>query len=1673
MRSETQHQTGLLYTYTYETDVDSPLRVQKVSRVDQSGHKREWTLDDFDRVTSVTITPTNDANGRPRAADPDNGGVVEPLAITTNYTYSSCSVCSGKPSVIEELPSGRRWEYDYDPLTGLLVQSREPNPDGGTAPAVTSYTWQPSVPLVQYQVGPGRYDLVSRTDPDGSHYTYSYVSTPRIDSTSAVPEWSGPTWGKKHAKIQTHTPSVTITDGPSVILSTELSFNVTHPQVDPTTHRQDFPVGQLVEQKDANDVVTSYEYDVFGAPSAIVAGSNGSAAQQVRTEVVTNRNGDVTQVTERAYSALSSVTTISWDAAGRLRTKSTTVGGTTVGSQLFYDCEGNLAVSLDTNKDSQGGAPDDFGPSPRPDVARDWLRNEFHYIGTRLVMALADRRPLDVAESASDPVADAPNARFLRTDYVWSPEGRLLEKGQPNGALLRHVYDGYGSLFKSSTIGGESEEHLHAKKYVNSSLEVVRSVDGAGSVTTIERNDAGVVTRITEPSAAVPANYPAGWTVPSAVHEFTTDSMGRTTESRTLRAPGGPSNLVVRRATTFDQIGRPRISETFEGAASTAAETYSTVWQGLSNVAKITGPGGRYVRSEFSSTGRLVKRADSLHATYPNTVLYEYVPGTDLVGVVTVKNIDEAVSSSSYVERATEYVRDALGRVTEIRQHPAVPPPPGLPTPPGPLVHYFAYYSTGQTQSYVDPSGRTETYLPDALGRLIERFRPQGTAIWNGTTYLDWTASDNRTEKLQTDGLLHTTRTIYDFVGRTSIIMEPGAGTTEPTALAPQPFTTLFQYDAASHVSHIYGGDNAHSAFIRDPLGRLLGRYRAGGNQYVSSVFLGDWIERDVLGQVTKTQGILDGGLGVYLNEVFERDALGRTHRESYEYMNAPGWVDIVSSFSATDAGDRVRRGLRYNDGTATNDLFLDHTPDSAGRLLQMGWRTTAMGTSTPLAAYAHEGNMIRQRVTSYPLGSTSPGAFTTAYNYDHFGRMSGIDHAFTASGFDPAAAVRFHYDLASNLVKEVYEKQGVSGTGEGDRFAYDEHNRLTTAWLGSDAQTLDAPNPDTGTFVKKLTYGLDPANNRTNVATLTSAGTSNEPYSPQDASNQGPSNRYSHVGNQNLGYDDRGNLIFDGQHYFVYDVFNRLTEVYAIVGSSQQMAGAQLGESAAAAPALTGSLSGEQQSSFVVEDISALRHARESIMERVGDDLISVLFSNQQSPIAAQLREPLSSSVVQMVPTGAGGASAMSLGMAGQSFGETSTAFSPGEYQLELQAVYLYDVSDRRVVRWLLADSLYYYAYDGWQEVQELKFGLGAVKQFVWGEQLDELVAFRTKDAGGVWNSYYVAEGGAHCPSRVLDSQGNVVEVQECDPYGETTWINGGSAFDYSPIGNQFGWKGHRIDPETGLVYMRHRHYSPRLGRFATQDPIGGWADVLNHGNGYTYVANNPLTRMDRLGLQSQSGASWWNPLSWPGEVVQEVGALAASSGIPLVQNLGRTLESVGDVLESPATLVEGAVTLDGDMLGEGAGQAFTGVVEVLGLGSLLEPGEAGTVSASSVLAPARFSNEMLQAYHMQDRRAAASRGVHNVHASAMFGMTQGAGITELPWIWLAGLYHELDPCSQEIEWEIQGAWVLLDSPLDLIANTLGMLGGLILPASTRRAVGEAIGTLLPFPPDPKPTGG
>jgi RHS repeat-associated protein len=108
--------------------------------------------------------------------------------------------------------------------------------------------------------------------------------------------------------------------------------------------------------------------------------------------------------------------------------------------------------------------------------------------------------------------------------------------------------------------------------------------------------------------------------------------------------------------------------------------------------------------------------------------------------------------------------------------------------------------------------------------------------------------------------------------------------------------------------------------------------------------------------------------------------------------------------------------------------------------------------------------------------------------------------------------------------------------------------------------------------------------------------------------------------------------------------------------------------------------------------------------------------------------------------------------------------------------------------------------------------------------------------------HAYYYHYDGLGSTIAITDSTGAIVNKYAYDDFGKI--LKSGET-----IQNPFKYVGAYgvMDDGNGLYYMRARYYDPRIGRFVSKDPIGLMGGI----NGYSCVEDNPISRVDPLGLE------------------------------------------------------------------------------------------------------------------------------------------------------------------------------------------------------------------------------
>jgi RHS repeat-associated protein len=103
-------------------------------------------------------------------------------------------------------------------------------------------------------------------------------------------------------------------------------------------------------------------------------------------------------------------------------------------------------------------------------------------------------------------------------------------------------------------------------------------------------------------------------------------------------------------------------------------------------------------------------------------------------------------------------------------------------------------------------------------------------------------------------------------------------------------------------------------------------------------------------------------------------------------------------------------------------------------------------------------------------------------------------------------------------------------------------------------------------------------------------------------------------------------------------------------------------------------------------------------------------------------------------------------------------------------------------------------------------------------------------------------------------DNTGALQTQYTYEPFGVTTQTGAASTNSYKYTG--------REEDGTGLMYYRARYYSPRMARFASEDPIGLLGGDVNL---YAYVGNNPINHTDPDGNQIRPFPPGWFPKGPP----------------------------------------------------------------------------------------------------------------------------------------------------------------------------------------------------------------
>jgi len=341
--------------------------------------------------------------------------------------------------------------------------------------------------------------------------------------------------------------------------------------------------------------------------------------------------------------------------------------------------------------------------------------------------------------------------------------------------------------------------------------------------------------------------------------------------------------------------------------------------------------------------------------------------------------------------------------------------------------------AAGVVVAGISPLGRRTTFVPDADGRPLERHEPGG-AVWRYeysaagrvTAITDPTGAreeihygEHGEAVASIDPLGHATTHAYDILGNRTEAVGPGettwrfaydelcrlTRTTDPTGSAwlreydangnltatVDPLGTRYQasFDDANRVTALHDGLTSAS-FAFDALGRCLEQRRPDGTLARAGY--------DRMGRRTSIA-----------------DPAGGTSTIEYTAGGRPRRITEPSGRSTEFEYDRCGRSVARVDGAGHR---WEYVYDADGALVE----TTAPTGEKERLRYDDAGRLVERR---------APGRGVLRYAYDECGRVTEITDRQSGTR-------RFAYDAAGQLVAAT------DGNGATTHYRYDERGRLT-----------------------------------------------------------------------------------------------------------------------------------------------------------------------------------------------------------------------------------------------------------------------------------------------------------------------------------------------------------------------------------------------------------------------------------------------------------------------------------------------------------------------------------------------------------------------------------------------------------------------------------------------------
>lgn len=1067
------------------------------------------------------------------------------------------------------------------------------------------------------------------------------------------------------------------------------------------------------------------------------------------------------------------------------------------------------------------------------------------------------------------------NASGNYVDFQLGPNGKIASVSDNLGRTITYAYDENGNLTSVTDPMGNTAQYVY-----NSNNLLAQIIDARGNVVesaTYDNNQPPRVSTFVEKGETYTIAYFDGrtektdsqgnkWTYyfnDVGVIEKVVDPLGNETNRQ--------HNKVTSTSVDWEEDANGnRTTYTYDGDGNIASKTdpLGNTWTytyiaGTDLLETETDPFGTVTRLEYNGNGNQTKIIRDSGGALENTTTYTYDGWgnqnsiIDPLGNITVYQYDANgnlirltdplgnVTTYSYDSRGNKLAKTDANGNTTIYAYDLMDRLISVSDATGGTTTY-TYDANGNKISETDANGNTITFAYDVYNRLVQETDPLGNAV--SYTY---DSRDNRISTTDANG--DVTTLTYDIIDRMISETDALGGQTIYTYDAKGNLLTItdangntstFTYDANNQKSSEANAVGETTSYGYDAIGNLITQTLPNGNTITFTYDSNNRLDSvaDSLGAIrTYTYDLAGrrlsesnarGNTVSYSYDANNRllqqtDSIGNTI--SYTYDPVGNLVTITDRegnaislsydalgrrISVTDklgyttaySYDKVSDLLRVTDA---NGNVTNYTYNGANRLIQEAY---ADGTTRGYT-YDANGNMINRadqngNVTAYAYDGLNrkikvdyPGSNDNDYTYDGVGNILAANNQNATNSFT--------YDNAYRLIQSVQNGQTVT-------YSYDiSNNRKTITYPGGKVvkearnlrELLSGVENASGQAIVQYTYDVADRLQTMNYLNGVTANFTNN-----------ANGWITHV-NYNIG----NSQIIRFQYYFDNEG-NKLyaKKLHDLSNSEQYIYDAKY---------------------RIVQFKRGLLDANGNILDPGTQTLYDLdALENWLSKITDGVTENRTHNVMNEI---------IDIDGISNSYDNSGNLIDDGtntyEYDYENRLVkvtrksdstvlgeYKYDAFGRRIEKQANGVATAYFYDDN--RVTEEQIGGITEATYVYGRNIDEVVIM---ERGG--ETYYYHTNSLGSVIALTDGTGTEVERYNYDAYGLPSIHN-------SAVNNPYMFTGRRIDQETGLYYYRARQYSANLGRFLQRDPID--IEFKNGRNHYAYVSNNPVNRIDPLGL-------------------------------------------------------------------------------------------------------------------------------------------------------------------------------------------------------------------------------